>query len=178
MIAIDNCLLFDGGKPPHYLLLKLSDFGMSEESNLISQRVVGTRSYMAPEILKNKYQQMIQQKYKCKTFRLDMADWWAVGVTFYKILNGHFPLGRMRSDSELRSVLQTIFETNGQVETNSLVYQTRVRQYLTYKPCISTLTKAILNQMLEPLPHKRMANFELLFQLWNEDMTVKTKETN
>lgn len=69
-----NILFHDG-------VLKLADFGFCKEllkENDMTQTMVGSPIYMAPEVLKG-------QTYNCK------ADIWSMGVVLYEMLFGVCP---------------------------------------------------------------------------------------
>ena len=58
--------------------LKLTDFGFAKQIRYRSWTLCGTPEYLAPEI--------ILEKGHGKA-----VDWWAFGVLFYEMLNGHSP---------------------------------------------------------------------------------------
>ncbi|XP_031750453.1 serine/threonine-protein kinase N1 [Xenopus tropicalis] len=73
-IKADNVLLYEDG------YVKITDFGlckagMAADSTASSH--CGTLFYMAPEIFKGRYTRSV--------------DWWALGVTIYKLLTGDVP---------------------------------------------------------------------------------------
>ena len=67
---LENVLLNDG-------VLKIADFGFSKQAD-IAKTTLGTRGYMAPEIMK-------YQKYDNK------VDIWSLGVCLYRMVFGEFP---------------------------------------------------------------------------------------
>lgn len=70
----DNILLHNG-------TLKLADFGFCktlEDKNGLTQTMLGSPIYMAPEVLKG-------QPYTMK------ADIWSMGVVLYQMLYGRYP---------------------------------------------------------------------------------------
>jgi calcium-dependent protein kinase len=74
-IKPENILLGDNGS------LKLIDFGLSEQvkNNKKMSTIVGTPYYIAPEVLKGKYN--------------DKCDIWSLGVIMYILLSGYLPFG-------------------------------------------------------------------------------------
>lgn len=73
--------------------LKLIDFGTADfgDENLIFTNTLGTVYYVAPEVLKNKY---------------DMkADIWSCGVVFYIMICGNLPFSGKRDQDIMDSIL-------------------------------------------------------------------------
>ncbi|MEM7391397.1 MAG: serine/threonine-protein kinase [Verrucomicrobiota bacterium] len=94
-IKPENILLDKSGK------LKIADFGLAkmqaegtlDEAQLtLSGRVMGTRSYMAPE------------QHKSPGSVDHRADIYSLGVVFYEMLTGELPIGRFPSPSQVAKV--------------------------------------------------------------------------
>ena len=71
-LKLENILVSEDGA------LKLTDFGFAKKIKYRSWTLCGTPEYLAPEI--------ILEKGHGKA-----VDWWAFGVLFYEMLNGHSP---------------------------------------------------------------------------------------
>ena len=73
--------------------LRLCDFGFARvfEHGELAYTLVGTPEYLAPEILRGK-------GYSTS------CDWWSLGITIYKMLNGHGPFFR-NSRAEIFSAI-------------------------------------------------------------------------
>uniref|UniRef100_A0A1B8Y2D7 Protein kinase domain-containing protein n=1 Tax=Xenopus tropicalis TaxID=8364 RepID=A0A1B8Y2D7_XENTR len=73
-IKADNVLLYEDG------YVKITDFGLCKAGMAAGSKAssrCGTLFYMAPEIFKGRYTRSV--------------DWWALGVTIYKLLTGDVP---------------------------------------------------------------------------------------
>jgi serine/threonine protein kinase len=84
-IKIENCLIDDK------LNLYLIDFGLAEawDKPYKTKILVGTKMYMAPEILD---QESDQNPYK------PTCDIWAAGILTFVLLSGHFPFSGFEVD--------------------------------------------------------------------------------
>eukprot|EP00826_Nyctotherus_ovalis_P009644 TRINITY_DN12549_c0_g1_i17.p1 TRINITY_DN12549_c0_g1~~TRINITY_DN12549_c0_g1_i17.p1 ORF type:complete len:465 (-),score=107.05 TRINITY_DN12549_c0_g1_i17:44-1438(-) len=118
--------------------LKIIDFGLSMRENEHStDRVAGTRFYIAPEIVRS------------STYT-KACDIWSLGVIMYIILTGNFPIGG---------------KTNEEFFANVLVYNGPSFDNSAWKN-VSAEAKDLVAKMLEPDHRRRISPVEALKHPW------------
>lgn len=78
---------------PHTFAMKLIDFGLAtpvDDDFTRDSRAVGTLRYMAPEVLRGRYE-----------FDVQASDMWSVGVVFWEMLQGENPFAQCRNSQRL-----------------------------------------------------------------------------
>lgn len=70
-------------------MLKIADFGFAKKAININGTVLGTESYMSPEIYRCGIDEFVDEA--SYGYEVDM---WAFGVLFFYMLNMSFPFGK------------------------------------------------------------------------------------
>jgi calcium-dependent protein kinase len=96
----ENILIASKDKSTGYPLIKICDFGTSKffEKNQIQKKTIGSSYYIAPEVLKKKYNE------KC--------DLWSCGVIFYILLTQKPPFGGANDVEITQNVLVGKYDLN------------------------------------------------------------------
>lgn len=87
-----NGVVYGDLKPENVMInqqgvLKLGDFNLSATSSLLDNKIQGTISYIAPELLLQNY-------------RSEKSDWWALGVLLHYLFYHRFPF-KTRNQAEM-----------------------------------------------------------------------------
>jgi serine/threonine protein kinase len=88
-----------------YGVLKLGDFNLSATSSLLDNKIQGTISYIAPEVL-------IQNR------RSEKSDWWALGVLLHYLFYGTYPF-RTKNQAEMLVNIYTKSVAEEQVDNKA-----------------------------------------------------------
>ena len=99
-------IMINGREPNGLLHVKLIDFGTAkifEEGNK-QKALVGSSYYIAPEVLKGKYD--------------EACDLWSIGVIMYMMLTGAPPFNGKEEDDILRAVSSGQYDTTSPTFTN------------------------------------------------------------
>jgi serine/threonine protein kinase len=104
--------------------LRLCDFGFARhlDEGELAYTLVGTPEYLPPDILKGKGYSTA-------------CDWWSLGITVYKMLNGHGPFFRNTRAAIFQSIMEGKFEFPSH-----------------FDPC----TRDLVKQLLNPNDKKRL----------------------
>lgn len=135
-IKPENILMFKSKTDTAYTL-KLCDFGLAEEITMCGlQRVCGSPSFIAPEIL------------EFKSYGLAI-DVWSMGILFYLILSSYVPF----DDDDLSEKFDLIMHTD--VEFPPPEWE-----------AISTDAKGLIRRMLQKNPKKRLKASQVMYHRW------------
>ena len=98
-LKAENILIANKNKANNFPYVKISDFGMSKiiDRQKMQSSLVGTIYYVAPEVLKQKYNE------KC--------DLWSCGVIMYFILSKNFPFSGTFNDEIYKKILKGEYDT-------------------------------------------------------------------
>ncbi|CAD8180161.1 unnamed protein product [Paramecium pentaurelia] len=93
--------------------IKIIDFGVSNYAGqpLITENVVGTLSYLAPEVLSNSYK-----------FIQPGQDVWAVGCIIYGLVFGKLPFDGNSPSETYRNILQCNYQINKKQVSKELIH--------------------------------------------------------
>lgn len=152
-IKLDNVLLVKDLKKDNHKHCKLTDFGLSRFAYkegvglLYSNRYMGTRHYMAPEVM---MWSLRDRRYNCvhqgkPTMYVPFkADIWSMGVCLYIMITKAFPYSvpKSRADYHVRKFLKKIYK-------NRFINKSKWKD--TYGSCLTSL----IFGMLEPNPEVR-----------------------
>ena len=82
-LKLENILLAKKGRTS---LLKITDFGLSKQQKAQMKSYVGTKMYMAPEVIRARNHPMLHSS--CYTYKADM---WSLGCILFTMLCGKMP---------------------------------------------------------------------------------------
>ena len=145
-------------------IIKVTDFGLSRiridpEKGVIKEKnPVGTLPYMSPQVLKLYIEDRLNEESlfsKIKPFNPFIADIWSLGVCLYVMLVRDFPFG---------------FENDPRLMRSILIDQ-KHKKYRFPEPIDKMLTiecKDIVEDMIEPNPHKRLTIQNVVSHVWFE----------
>lgn len=152
-IKLENILLTESQR-----LLKVCDFGFSKGKKDSSPKsMVGTPSYLAPEVLKNP---LARRPYDGKK-----VDIWTCGVCLFVMLYGHYPFDDPydRSNDRTKRMLRRIAQ--GRIEIPK--YQYRPINTEQRKPAlVSEECRDVLKRVLDPNPRTRMSMGQIMSHPW------------
>ncbi|GLE05039.1 hypothetical protein PINS_up014023 [Pythium insidiosum] len=139
-IKAENVLLKTDPADPSKYIVKLGDFGLSKELDLVSgylQDVCGTPQYLSPEIVSG------------RTYGKP-ADIWSTGILSYMLLSGRIPFDHAMNETELFKLIRM----------GAVMFH-----YPEWKE-LSPAARDIVQRMLELSPDARPSATELLQHEW------------
>ena len=145
-LKFENILMKDGS-------IKITDFGITTNNRLFSQKHCGTLYTMAPEILKLKNNERAVDKNIMESTKSDL---WSIGVIYYEMLFGEKPF-------------------NGYCHSSMYEDQVKkIKEKLKYPREVSDQSKDILNRIFVIDPKERMTwqaffNHALFNINWEEE---------
>ena len=139
----ENILLTSGGH------IKLTDFGLSKQTDGKTYTFAGTPEYLAPEILLD-------------TGQTKAVDWWGVGVWLYEMFAGTPPFSS--KDKDFDKIKQMILENNPRYPSYFSESATSIiKRFLQTEPNKRLGVRSLLDIKKHPFFHK--INWEDLFSL-------------
>lgn len=140
-LKLENTLLMQGPVPQ----LKICDFGFSkaQDSNSETSTMVGTASYMAPELVPIQ----LGGSYTGAAYDGRKVDCWACGVFLYAMLFSDYPFG---SDAD-ENLPHRIVAAKYQIPTSTF---------------ISEDCKDLMHRIFVPDPHQRISIEDIMNHTW------------
>ena len=142
----ENILLSDNGH------IKLTDFGLSKQTDGKTYTFAGTPEYLAPEIILD-------------TGQTKAIDWWSVGILLYEMLSGVPPFSNKEKNFE--KIKQMILENNPRYPTYfSENAKGLIKRFLQTEPNKRLGVRSVMDVKKHPFFHK--IDWEELLNLKSE----------
>ena len=164
-LKLENILLVKSPYNPGEKDCKITDFGtisvafVEEKGYLTTSIYIGSRPYMAPEVLNAKLNRDSGKTEEIK-FKLMPVDCWALGVIAYRLLTKEFPFDFSTPDKSEESKMRIIKEVfNKQINRDWSFPQNIV---------IDERAQELIRRCLDPNPVHRLENYQIIAHPWLE----------